>query len=93
MHSPNFWEFPGGKLEDDETAYQALRRELAEELDVRLGHARLLTTHRHDYRERDVQLYFFVVRNWYGTPRSVEGQQLAWALPAATVWLSNAAGR
>ena len=53
-HSPSFWEFPGGKLEPGETAYEALKRELAEEIAVTIADAALLTTHRHDYRERDV---------------------------------------
>ena len=81
-HSPSFWEFPGGKLEPGETAYEALKRELAEEIAVTIADAALLTTHRHDYRERDVVLYFFIVRRWYGEVRSLEGQQLAWALPS-----------
>ena len=66
---------------DGETAYEALKRELAEEIAVTIADAELLTTHRHDYRERDVVLYFYIVRRWYGEVRSLEGQQLAWARP------------
>lgn len=78
-HVAGFWEFPGGKLEPGESPHDALVRELQEEIDIVVAAARFVATHRHDYRERDVTLHFFLVREWRGTPRSVEGQRLAWA--------------
>ena len=31
---PNMWEFPGGKIEDGETEWEAIKREFKEELDI-----------------------------------------------------------
>jgi len=53
------WEFPGGKLEPRETAYEALVRELREELGVEATPRRTLALHEHAYAHGlDVELQF-----------------------------------
>ena len=73
------WEFPGGKLEGEESARQALDRELNEELGIRVLDARRLIRIHHDYPEFTVALDTWVVTRFEGTPESREGQPLAWA--------------
>jgi 8-oxo-dGTP diphosphatase len=73
------WEFPGGKLEGEESARQALDRELSEELGIRVLDARRLIRIHHDYPEFTVVLDTWVVTRFEGTPESREGQPLAWA--------------
>lgn len=69
-----YWEFPGGKLEANELAEQALIREIKEEvgLDV-LEHEFLGEVH-HQYAERSVQLLIFLVTQFVGNPICIEGQ-------------------
>lgn len=76
------WEFPGGKIEADETARQALRRELQEELGVRMGDAEPLVVLMQDYADRRVRLDCWRVSAFDGTPIPREGQQLAWIEPS-----------
>lgn len=76
-----FWEFPGGKLEAGEPAFEALKRELQEELGIRVRCAYRLLHFSHRYPEREVELDVWRVTAWEGTPASQEGQHLEWVLP------------
>lgn len=76
------WEFPGGKIEPGESAEDALRRELAEELGITAGALQPLIRLRHDYPELSVALEVFECRDWRGQPGGLEGQRLAWVAPA-----------
>lgn len=72
------WEFPGGKVHEGESQREALVRELAEELGIRVEDARPLIEVHHSYGDRDVVLHTWVVRRYEGAPQSLEGQALQW---------------
>ncbi|MCE9633748.1 MAG: Nudix family hydrolase [Methylophilales bacterium] len=76
-----WWEFPGGKIEDGETAEQGLQRELDEELGVRATRFNPWLTRVFSYPERTVRLNFFMMREWQGEPFGKEGQNLSWQNP------------
>jgi len=77
-HLAGWWEFPGGKINASESAYEGLVRELAEEIGVTVHAARELLTYTHEYPERFVTLHVFNVTNYSGRPTGVEGQALQW---------------
>jgi 8-oxo-dGTP diphosphatase len=81
LHQGGLWEFPGGKLEVGETADQALRRELKEELDITVQSATPLISICHQYPEREVQLLVFEVSGFSGLARGNEGQPVRWVEP------------
>lgn len=53
------WEFPGGKRERGESLHSALKRELREELDIRVKIMRLLLNVRHAYTRFQVTLFAY----------------------------------
>jgi 8-oxo-dGTP diphosphatase len=86
-HMAGLWEFPGGKLDADETGEQALCRELHEELGIQLRRCHPLLQLRHDYGDRVVALEVFIVDEFGGEPVALEGQALQWVKPAALTQL------
>jgi 8-oxo-dGTP diphosphatase len=72
------WEFPGGKLDDGEEAFAGLARELREELGVAVAAAEPLIRYPHQYAERVVWLDMWVVTEWSGEPRGLDGQAIKW---------------
>ena len=78
VHQGGLWEFPGGKVDLGETAYQALVRELLEELDIEVTEARPLMQVSHSYADKQVFLDIWSVLSFTGRARGVEGQECRW---------------
>ena len=80
-HQGGLWEFPGGKVEENETILAALARELREELGLLVEATEALMVLDHDYGDKQVRLDVHRVTRWSGEPRGLEGQPLAWQQP------------
>ena len=79
---PNYWEFPGGKVEPGEAPSAALARELAEELGVRVTVGRIWDVMHHIYPEYEVVMLVYACALGPGQqPRPVQVKQVAWVAP------------
>ncbi|MAR19920.1 (deoxy)nucleoside triphosphate pyrophosphohydrolase [bacterium] len=79
-----FWEFPGGKVEMNESPETALIRELHEELGINTWGSCLapLTFASHKYDEFHLLMPLYVCRKWSGIVQARENQALKWLTPA-----------
>jgi len=78
VHQGGLWEFPGGKLENNETVLEALKRELFEELGITLIQASPLIRIPHDYGDKSVLLDVWRVDEFTGNAFGKEGQETCW---------------
>lgn len=81
VHLAGLWEFPGGKIDPDESHAAALKRELKEELDAEIEVADCLYTTVHAYDDRTVELNFYRC-SLKGEARPLIGQEMRWVLRA-----------
>ncbi len=73
-----YWEFPGGKVEKNESNKAALKRELHEELGITVIDAHSLFIQPHAYPDKTVLLDIWLVSEFRGEPLGKENQALRW---------------
>jgi len=75
-----FYEFPGGKVKKNEFLIEALKRELKEELAVKINVKKLIFLHSYQVRRRGkiIDLNFFFCDSWYGKIEALESQKVKW---------------
>ena len=75
------WEFPGGKIENDETPEEAIVREIKEELDTEIKAVELLDTVEYDYPKFHLSMDCFVCK--------IKSGNLVLKEHEAAKWLTN----
>ena len=77
----DWWEFPGGKMEQDETPEEALKREIWEELETNITVERLVETVEWDYPQFHLTMHCYLCH--------VESGHLELKEHEAAKWLSK----
>lgn len=77
-HLGGFWEFPGGKIREGESAEQAVVREMREELGIGVRVERFYARLEHEYPERRVELLAYVCALEEGKPTPLQSAACAW---------------
>ena len=77
---PLKWEFPGGKIKNDETNEEALTRELNEELSINIINCEKLLNYEFNYKEfnKKIFIYFYLVNNFSGKVLNNFHKELKW---------------
>ena len=74
----DWWEFPGGKIEEGETPREALKREIQEELDTVIKAGELIDTIEYDYPEFHLSMDCFWCEIEAGEPKLLEAEAAKW---------------
>ena len=82
------WEFPGGKIESGESGFEAVRRELREELGIDVAAAARFMCVRRSRPVGALVLEAWRVSSWRGEPVAHEHSALRWRFPRDALSLS-----
>jgi len=79
-HMSGFWEFPGGKVETNESPQDALVREIQEELGIPIRVGNILDVVFHQYPSKNVLLLFFLAQRLppFPPPKRIGVADIAW---------------
>ena len=77
---PLKWEFPGGKIKNDETNEEALNREINEELSINIINCEELISYNFNYKDlnKRVFIHFYLVNNFCGKVLNNFHKELKW---------------
>ena len=78
LHQGGKWEFPGGKLENGEATFDALKRECLEEVNLNIISAEPFCKIPFNYDDKTVLLDTWRVTQYAGEARGLEQQELCW---------------
>lgn len=78
LHQGGYWEFPGGKVEDNESAEQAIVRELFEEIGIKVTELQPFDSFNYNYPDKALYFDFFTVTQFHHHPFGKEGQIGKW---------------
>ena len=74
----DWWEFPGGKMENGESPQEALQREIKEELATEIEVGKLITTVEYDYHKFHLTMHCFICRIKTGKLTLTEHEAAKW---------------
>ncbi|MCK5794752.1 MAG: (deoxy)nucleoside triphosphate pyrophosphohydrolase [Anaerolineales bacterium] len=78
MPHPMKWEFPGGKVKEEEKPEACIRREIREELSIEVSVIEELSTVRHNYGSRSLELIPFICQHLDGVIELAEHHSYKW---------------
>jgi 8-oxo-dGTP diphosphatase len=81
QHLAGMWEFPGGKLEADESPEAAVVRECREECGIEVEVGEILDVTHHRYPEKSVLLLFYRCELLDGVVQDLQVADHAWVAP------------
>jgi 8-oxo-dGTP diphosphatase len=73
------WEFPGGKVEEDEDTIGCLKRELEEELDINADIDKLIYVQKFKYPDGfEFEISFYLIKHFEGTLKNKVFENILW---------------
>ena len=72
------WEFPGGKIEINESSEEAVIRELKEELDIVVHKPKKVMQYLHRFKNLIYDISFFEVISFKGSIKNIVHDELKW---------------
>lgn len=77
---PGVWEFPGGKVEPNETLENALIREFQEEIGITITRSEFFLKIKKTFPEKNILLilHTFQILEFQGEPHGHENQEIRW---------------
>ena len=77
-----FYEFPGGKVKNNELLLKALKRELSEELSIKINLNKVIFLKSYSIKRvnNKICIFFFICNKWFGKIKPLEDQSFKWTL-------------